>query len=301
MSDVYLPQQPQNIEVQYLDLLMGTMECGNIRDGRNGKTLSLFGEIIRHDMSLGFPLLTTKYMPFHLILSELLWFISGSTDTRILNDLDCKIWNANANAGYWLERGYAKFEGDAGRVYGAQWRGWARPNGSHVDQLAKVIKMIKETPSDRRLVVQAFNPGELDQMCLPPCHMGFQFYSANGELSLMMFQRSCDMFLGVPFNIASYALLLCFVAQIVGQTPKELKIVLGDFHIYANHMDAVKEQLSRKTHPLPKLVINKNIKALKDLELGKKGGVPIDTDAVKRVAWLEGSTHEPAIRAEMAV
>jgi len=292
---------PGNIEENYLEALEIIKNYGAWRDGRNARTISLSPILIRHDMSLWFPLLTTKRVPFYTILSELLWFITGSSDNGILEKLGCKIWNANANADYWLERGFVKFSGDCGRIYGVQWRDWKEPDGTSVDQLAGLIEGIRKDPHDRRHIVTAWNPGELERMALPPCHMLFILYSANGELSMTMLQRSCDMFLGVPFNIASYALLLSFIAKIVGQKPKHLSIILNDAHIYENHMDAVEEQLSRKPLSLPKLVISEKIKELENLELGTESGVPIDKEAVKKVAWLEGYESYPTIKAEMSV
>src|SRR3989344_4819257 len=190
----------------YNNLLKEIMDSGADREGRNGWTRGLFTRQLRYNMNDGFPATTTKKLAFRSVSAELFLFMSGKNDNRILQKLGCEIWTENANADYWKPK--AKFEGDLGRVYGVQWRSWRKPNGSVVDQLESVINRIKKDPNDRRLIVTAWNPGEIDEMALPPCHMIFQFSVTNSKLSLHMFQRSCDMFLGVPFNIASYALLL---------------------------------------------------------------------------------------------
>jgi thymidylate synthase len=221
--------------------------------------------------------------------------LSGSNDNKILQRLGCEIWTANANADYWKPK--AKFEGDLGRVYGVQWRDWRRPDGSSLDQLKTVIDKIKKDPNDRRLIVTAWNPGEIDEMALPPCHMIFQFFVTNGKLSLHMFQRSCDTFLGVPFNIASYALLLHLIAQMTGLIPDELILTLGDVHIYHDHFDAVKEQLAREPFPLPTLRFDPTIKSLEDIaiEMFLK-----PEDVTARIS-LENYQHHPPIKAKMAV
>jgi thymidylate synthase len=246
-------------------------------------------------MADGFPATTTKRLAFRSVAAELFWFMSGYSDNNELMRLGCTIWEANANAPYWKPK--AKFDGDLGRVYGVQWRSWKKKDGEHVDQLSEVIERIKTDPNDRRLIISAWNPGELEEMALPPCHMIFQFYPANGKLSLHMFQRSCDMFLGVPFNIASYALMLCIVAQMTNLEPDELVLTLGDAHIYHNHFDAVKEQLKRKPKTLPKLWLNPNIKTLADLDT-KKLNTPND---VYGLAKLLDYNPEKTIRAEMSV
>lgn len=233
------------------------MDEGVDRDGRNGSTRALFALQLRHDMREGFPALTTKKLAFKAVKSELLWFLEGSNDdTRLkeLNGSERTIWTANAEADYWKPK--AQFPGDLGRIYGVQWRKWQKPDGTFVDQIARVIDKIKNDPTDRRLIVSAWNPGELDEMALPPCHMFFQFFVAGNNLSLHMVQRSCDMFLGVPFNIASYGLLLSMVAQVTGKVPHELVLTLNDAHIYHEHFDAVKEQLGRDPLPYAKLVLN---------------------------------------------
>ena len=243
----------------YLELLKDALENGDDRMSRTGiETRNMFGRIMRFDMADGFPAVTTKKLAFNAVKAELLWFLSGSSDVKELQKLGCHIWDANAEADYWKPK--ARFEGDLGRIYGVQWRSWMKPDGSTLDQLADIIHRIGTSPYDRRLVVSAWNPGELDQMALPPCHVLFQFFVASGKLSLSMYQRSCDMFLGVPFNIASYALLLHMVAQVTGLKPGEFVHILGDTHIYHNHFDQVKEQLSRVPYPLPKLWLNPEVR-----------------------------------------
>jgi|SRR5690606_27995367 len=271
---------------QYHDLLKYVLENGNKRiDRTEVGTLSVFGQSMRFKMSDGFPAITTKKLAFNTMKAELLWFISGESDNKKLNEMGCHIWDLNANADYWKPK--ARFEGDLGRVYGVQWRSWQGPDGKVVDQLKDVIERIKTNPTDRRLVVTAWNPGELDQMALPPCHMFFQFYVNKDKLSLSMYQRSADMFLGVPFNIASYSLLLHMVAQVTNLEPYEFIHFLGDTHIYLNHIDQVKEQLKREEYPLPKLWLNPDIKNIDDFTM----------DDIK----LENYQHHPAIKAEMAV
>jgi thymidylate synthase len=246
-------------------------------------------------MSDGFPATTTKKLAFRSVSAELFWFMSGCSDNRVLQRLGCEIWTPNANADYWTPK--AKFDGDLGRIYGVQWRNWRKPNGETVDQLATVIERIKKDPNDRRLIVTAWNPGELDDMALPPCHMTFQFYVADGKLSLHMTQRSCDMFLGVPFNIASYALMLHIVAQMTNLVPDELILTLGDVHIYHDHFDAVDEQLTREPKALPKLWLNPSIRSLADIDVSKLK-TPEDVTALVR---LENYDFHPPIKAKMAV
>lgn len=276
------------MEQQYLDLLKKVMETGNDRQTRNGKTRALFGQQMRFDMAEGFPALTTKKLAWRAVVSELLWFIEGSGDNNRLKEIlgaDKTIWDANANAPYWKPK--AKFDGDLGRIYGVQWRSWQGPNGKVVDQLADVIERIKKDPTDRRLLVSAWNPGELDQMALPPCHMFFQFFVADKKLSLFMHQRSCDLFLGVPFNIASYSLLLHMVAQVTGLTAHEFVHSLGDTHIYHDHFDAVKEQLTRTPMKPASLWLNPEIKNIDDFKV----------EDVR----LDGYESHPTIKAPMAV
>ena len=277
------------MEQAYLYLLRKILEEGDDREDRTGVgTRALFGLQMRFDLSKGFPAVTTKKLAFKAVKSELLWFLEGSTDDNRLKELNGSektIWTANAEADYW--RAKAKFSGDLGRVYAAQWRDWKKPDGTSVDQIAEVIEMIKKDPYSRRLIVTAWNPGELDQMALPPCHMFFQFFVAKGKLSLLMHQRSCDMFLGVPFNIASYSLLLHMVAQVTGLQVGEFVHSLGDAHIYQNHFDAVKEQLSRDPLPLPTLWLNPEVKNI--------GGFTMDD------IRLEDYESHPSIKADMAV
>ncbi len=279
----------------YNSLLKEIMDTGADRKGRNGFTRGVFTRELRFRMADGFPATTTKKLAFRSVAAELFWFMSGSNDNKILQRLGCEIWTANANADYWKPK--AKFEGDLGRVYGVQWRFWKRPDGTTVDQLGQIIEKIKKDPNDRRLIVTAWNPGEIEDMALPPCHMIFQFFVTDGKLSLHMFQRSCDMFLGVPFNIASYALLLHLVAQMTGLAPDELILTLGDAHIYHDHFDAVKEQLEREPFAFPKLWINPEIKSLADIDVSK---MTTPEDIFKFVK-LENYQHHPPIKAKMAV
>jgi len=260
---------------QYLDALHQIMEEGVDRTGRNGDTRSVFAIQMRFDLSKGFPAVTTKKLAFKSVLSELLWFIEGSGDERRLCEIlhgtrdDSKktIWTDNAKADYWLDRGLTTYEGDLGRVYGVQWRNWTNSKGEVVDQLADVIERIKTNPNDRRLIVSAWNPGELEQMALPPCHRDFQFYIANGKISLHMNQRSADMFLGVPFNIASYSMLLAMVAQVTGLEPGEAVFTFNDAHIYHDHFDAVKQQLERTPDTLPSLWLNPDVANIEDFSM----------------------------------
>jgi thymidylate synthase len=279
----------------YNDLLREIMDTGTDRSGRNGQTRGLFTRQLRYKMSDGFPATTTKKLAFRSVAAELFWFMSGCSDNRVLERLGCTIWTANAEAPYWKPK--AKFDGDLGRVYGVQWRNWKRPDGTTVDQLTSVIERIKKDPNDRRLIVTAWNPGELEEMALPPCHMTFQFFVTEGKLSLHMLQRSADTFLGVPFNIASYALMLHLVAQMTDLIADELIITLGDVHIYHEHFDAVREQLSREPYPLPTLWINPKIKSLTDIDVA---GLTSPEDVLALVR-LENYQHHPAIKAPMAV
>jgi thymidylate synthase len=269
----------------YNDALRHIMDEGVDRKGRNGMTRALFALQLRFDLQKGFPAVTTKRLAFKQVVAELIWFLRGSSDVRELQAMDCHIWDANAEADYWKPK--ARFPGDLGRVYGVQWRSWQRPDGTTVDQIARVLEKLKTDPNDRRLIVSAWNPGELEQMALPPCHMLFQFFPANGTLSLHMIQRSCDMFLGVPFNIASYSLLLSMVAQVVGMKPGECILTLNDAHIYHEHFDAVKEQLSRTPSPLPTLWMNSERTTLESF-------IPEDFR-------LDNYQHHPTIKAPMIV
>lgn len=273
---------------QYLNLLKTVMEEGHDRETRNGKTRAIFAQQMRFNMADGFPAMTTKKLAWKAVKSELLWFIEGSGDDNRLKELNGSertIWTDNAEASYWTPK--AKFSGDLGRVYGVQWRAWRKPDGTTVDQLAEVIEKIKKDPTDRRLIVSAWNPGELSEMALPPCHMFFQFFVDGDKLSLLMHQRSCDVFLGVPFNIASYSLLLHMVAQVTGLKAHEFVHSLGDVHIYNDHFDAVKEQLAREPYPLPTLKLNPAIKNIEDFKME-------DIE-------LEGYQSHPTIKAKMAV
>ena len=279
---------------QYIDALKYVLENGIDRKDRTGVgTRAVFGMQLRFSMEDGFPAVTTKKLPWKSVASELLWFIEGSDDERRLAEIlygtrdagKTTIWTANAEADYWKPK--AKFQGDLGRIYGIQWRRWKSPDGKEIDQLANAIKMIKENPTSRRIIVNAWNVGELNQMALPPCHAFFQFFVADNKLSLQMYQRSCDMFLGVPFNIASYSLLLHMVAQATGLKPHEFVHVLADAHIYHNHFEQVKEQLSRKPFQLPALFLNPEIKNIDGFKM----------DDIK----LENYQYHPAIKAPMAV
>lgn len=273
---------------QYLSLLKKVMDEGTDRETRNGKTRAMFGLQMRFNMADGFPAMTTKKLAFKAVKSELLWFIEGSGDDNRLKELNSSertIWTDNSEAPYWAPK--AKFPGDLGRVYGVQWRAWRKPDGGTVDQLADIIERIKKDPTDRRLLVTAWNPGEISEMALPPCHMFFQFFVDGDKLSLLMHQRSCDVFLGVPFNIASYSLLLHMVAQVTGLKAHEFVHSLGDVHIYHDHFDAVKEQLARTPYPLPTLKLNPNVKNIDDFKME-------DID-------LENYQSHPTIKAKMAV
>jgi len=231
---------------QYLDLLDFVLKNGVRKEDRTGTgTLSVFGYQMRFNLEDGFPLMTTKKLHLRSIIHELLWFLQGSTNVSYLHENKVSIWDE-----------WAGPDGELGHIYGYQWRSWTKPDGSHVDQIRQVVESIKHNPDSRRHIVSAWNVGELDQMALPPCHLLFQFYVAEGKLSCQMYQRSCDIFLGVPFNIASYALLLMMMSQVTGLRPGEFIHTLGDAHIYLNHLDQVKLQLSRSTFPLPKMMIN---------------------------------------------
>tara|TARA_B100000745_G_scaffold110507_1_gene70950 strand:+ start:13920 stop:14729 length:810 start_codon:yes stop_codon:yes gene_type:complete len=269
------------------------MKEGVDREGRNGWTRSIFAIQMRFNLEDGFPAVTTKRLAFKSVLSELIWFIEGSNDERRLAEIlhgtrdpeKKTIWTANAEADYWKPK--AKFEGDLGRVYGVQWRDWTNSDGEKFDQLADTIERIKTSPYDRRLIVSAWNPGELHKMALPPCHRDFQFYVADGKLSLHMNQRSCDMFLGVPFNIASYSMLLAMVAQVTDLKPHEAVFTFNDAHIYHDHFDAVKEQLKRKPGKLPTLWLNPEIKSIGDFTM--------------KDVKLENYNPQKTIKAPMAV
>jgi thymidylate synthase len=241
---------------QYLGLLEHVMQNGYQKSDRTGTgTISVFGYQMRFDLQEGFPLLTTKKLHVRSILHELLWFLKGSTNVKYLRDNGVTIWDE-----------WAKPDGELGPVYGYQWRSWPKPDGTHVDQITRVVESIKNNPDSRRHIVSAWNVGELDKMALPPCHLLFQFYVAGDKLSCQMYQRSCDIFLGVPFNIASYAFLTMMMAQVTGLKPGEFVHTLGDAHIYLNHIDQVKLQLTRTPFPLPKMVINPDIHNILDFK-----------------------------------
>jgi thymidylate synthase len=235
---------------QYLDLLDHVLKNGYKKSDRTGTgTISVFGYQMRFDLQEGFPLLTTKKLHLRSILHELLWFLKGSTNVQYLRENGVTIWDE-----------WAKPDGELGPVYGYQWRSWPKPDGTHVDQITGVVESIKKNPDSRRHIVSAWNVGEIEKMALPPCHLLFQFYVAGDKLSCQMYQRSCDIFLGVPFNIASYALLTLMMAQVTGLKPGEFIHTLGDAHIYLNHLDQVKLQLTRTPFPLPKMIINPETK-----------------------------------------
>ena len=230
----------------YLDLLRHVLEHGRFKPDRTGTgTYSVFGAQARVDLRAGFPLVTTKKVHVRSILQELLWFLRGDTNVRWLQERGVTIWNE-----------WAGPDGDLGRVYGAQWRDWRTSDGRSVDQIAAVVDQIRRNPDSRRLIVSAWNPGEIDGMALPPCHAMFQFYVADGELSCQLYQRSADLFLGVPFNIASYAALTHMVAQVTGLKVGDFVHSFGDLHLYANHLDQARLQLSREPRPLPTLRLN---------------------------------------------
>ena len=239
---------------QYLDLLDDVLREGTVKEDRTGTgTLSVFGRQLRFDLDQGFPLLTTKQLHLKSIIYELLWFLSGDTNVRYLQEHGVRIWNE-----------WADERGDLGHVYGYQWRSWPDYDGGSIDQIATIVDDIRRTPDSRRLIVSAWNVADLPRMNLPPCHLLFQFYVADGRLSLQLYQRSADLFLGVPFNIASYALLLQMTAQVTGLRPGDFILTLGDAHIYRNHLDQVRLQLSRTPRPLPRMELNPARRSLFD-------------------------------------
>ena len=241
---------------QYLDLARRVLEEGVERTDRTGTgTIGVFGHQMRFDLSQGFPLLTTKKLHLKSIIYELLWFLQGSTNVKYLQDNGVRIWNE-----------WAKEDGELGPIYGYQWRSWPDYNGGHIDQIANVINDIKNNPYSRRHLVCAWNVAQIDEMQLPPCHILFQFYVANGRLSCQLYQRSADIFLGVPFNIASYALLTMMMAQVCGLQPGDFVHTLGDAHIYLNHIEQIKLQLTREPYPLPKMKINPDVKNINDFK-----------------------------------
>ena len=282
------------------------METGSDREDRTGVgTRAIFGEVMRFRMADGFPAVTTKRLAFRSVIAELLWFLCGSSDVNELHALGVRIWDGNAYADYWKPK--ARFDGDAGRNYGQQWRDWQAPDGKRVDQVADLIAALRANPSSRRHVVTAWTPGELDQTSLPACHAMFQAFVADGKLSLIMYQRSADMFLGVPFNMAQYAVLLHLLGQIVGLVPDAFTHVLGDAHVYRSHFDAVREQLTREPYPSPRLWLDPSLRSLDDVtrryrelvDRAKKGEAA--GPLLDGVAKLLDYRHHPAIKAEMAV
>lgn len=238
----------------YLELLRRVREHGVCKSDRTGTgTLSLFGLQMRVDLAQGFPVLTTKKLHLKSIIHELLWFLQGNTNIGYLNEHGVRIWDE-----------WADETGDLGPIYGYQWRSWPAPDGRHVDQMSRVVDQIKSDPDSRRLIVSAWNVADVERMALPPCHLLFQFYVAGGRLSCQLYQRSADMFLGVPFNIASYALLMLMVAQATDLEPGELVHTFGDAHLYLNHLEQVDTQLSRRPYPLPRMALNPDIRSIFD-------------------------------------
>ena len=262
---------------QYLDLLRHILEHGRPKDDRTGTgTLSVFGHQTRYDLSDGFPLLTTKKLHFKSIAYELLWFLRGETNVRYLREHGVTIWDE------WADQ-----QGELGPVYGYQWRSWPAPDGRHIDQVAAVVEQIRKAPNSRRLIVSAWNVADIPRMALAPCHVLFQFCVLDGRLSCQMYQRSADVFLGVPFNIASYALLTCMLAQATDLEPGEFVHTLGDAHLYLNHLEQARLQLTREPHPLPTLRLNPAVRGLLDFRF---------EDLV-----LEGYQPHPHIPAKVAV
>lgn len=262
---------------QYLDLLQHVLDQGAIKSDRTGTgTVSVFGYQMRFNLAEGFPMVTTKKLHLRSIIHELLWFLKGDTNVQYLRDNKVTIWDE-----------WADEKGDLGPVYGKQWRSWETTDGRKIDQIANVVRQIQNNPDSRRLLVVAFNPGDVDKMALPPCHAFFQFYVANGKLSCQLYQRSADIFLGVPFNIASYALLTHMVAQVCDLEVGEFIHTLGDAHLYSNHIEQARLQLTRDPKPLPKLLLNPDIK---DLFAFKFEDIQV-----------VGYESHPAIKAEVAV
>jgi thymidylate synthase len=261
----------------YLDLLRQVLDHGTRKSDRTGTgTLSVFGAQLRFDLNAGFPLMTTKKVHLKSIIHELLWFLKGETNTRYLKDHGVSIWDE-----------WARPDGELGPVYGYQWRSWPAADGRHIDQISQVLEQLRKNPDSRRMIVSAWNVADLDRMALMPCHAFFQFYVADGRLSCQLYQRSADMFLGVPFNIASYALLTLMIAQVCGLKPGDFVHTFGDTHIYLNHLEQVNQQLSREPRPLPVMKLNP---AVKDLFAFKYEDFT-----------LENYDPHPAIRAPVAV
>lgn len=262
---------------QYLDLLGHILKNGHKKDDRTGTgTISTFGYQMRFDLSKGFPLLTTKKVHLKSIIHELLWFLAGDTNVKYLQENGVRIWNE-----------WADENGNLGHIYGFQWRSWPAYDGTFIDQISDAIRTIKENPDSRRIIVSSWNVADLDKMNLPPCHCFFQFYVNDGKLSLQLYQRSADSFLGVPFNIASYALLTMMVAQVCNLKPGEFIHTLGDTHIYLNHLEQVSTQLQREPRPLPRMIINPEVKDIFKFRYGD--------------FKLEGYDPWPAIKGEVSV
>ena len=241
---------------QYLDLMRHVRDNGVFKEDRTGTgTTSIFGHQMRFNLADGFPMVTTKKLHLRSIIHELLWFLSGNTNIQYLKDNGVKIWDE-----------WADENGDLGPAYGYQWRSWPTPEGQHIDQISQLMEQIKNNPDSRRLIVSAWNVAYVDSMALPPCHTLFQFYVAEGKLSCQLYQRSADIFLGVPFNIASYALLTLMVAQVTGLKPGEFIHTFGDAHLYSNHLEQTNEQLSREPHSLPQMKINPKVKSIFDFK-----------------------------------
>ena len=267
----------RSIMQQYHRLLRHVLENGRPKADRTGTgTISVFGAQERFDLRESFPLVTTKKVHLRSIVYELLWFLKGDTNVRYLQENKVSIWDEWADA-----------KGDLGRVYGAQWRDWRKPGGGHIDQIAQVIADIRKNPDSRRLIVSAWNPGEIDLMALAPCHALFQFFVQDGELSCQLYQRSADLFLGVPFNIASYALLTLMIAQVCGLKPGEFVHSFGDLHLYSNHLEQAREQLSRECRPLPMMRLNPTVKNIEGFRFED--------------FTLEGYDPHPAIKAPISV
>ena len=262
---------------QYLDLLQRIVNEGTRKEDRTGTgTLSVFGHQMRFNLEEGFPLLTTKKLHLKSIIHELLWFLKGDTNVKYLQENGVRIWNE-----------WADENGELGPVYGHQWRSWPNYNGGHIDQIQDIVNALKNNPDSRRMIVSAWNVAEVGQMALPPCHCLFQFYVANGKLSLQLYQRSADTFLGVPFNIASYALLTMMMAQVSGLKPGDFIHTTGDTHLYLNHLEQAKEQLKRTPRTLPRMVINPNVTSIFDFKYDD--------------FTLEGYNPLPHIKAEVSV
>ncbi len=241
---------------QYLDLMRHVRDHGAIKEDRTGTgTKSVFGYQMRFDLSEGFPLVTTKKLHLKSIIHELLWFLTGETNIHYLQENGVRIWNE-----------WADGEGNLGPVYGSQWRSWPAASGEHIDQISQVVEQIKNNPDSRRIIVSAWNVGEIENMALPPCHAFFQFYVADGKLSCQLYQRSADIFLGVPFNIASYALLTMMMAQVCGLQLGDFVHTLGDAHLYSNHLEQTDLQLSRDTYPMPTMKINPDVSSIFDFK-----------------------------------